>query len=60
MSKRHGATSIREYLEAGYLPDAIVNFLCLMGWSPGNNQEIISREELIKKFELKKVTASRT
>lgn len=55
MSKRHGATSIREYLEAGFLPEAIVNYLSLLGWSPGNNQEIIGREELIQKFELKRV-----
>lgn len=55
MSKRHGATSIREYLEAGFLPDAIVNFLSLLGWSPGNNQEMIAKEELIQKFDLKRV-----
>jgi len=55
MSKRHGATSIREYLEAGFLPDAIVNYLSLLGWSPGNNEEILSREELVKKFDLHRV-----
>ncbi len=55
MSKRHGATSIREYHEAGYLPEALVNYLALLGWSPGNNQELIDREELIKKFDLKRV-----
>ncbi len=55
MSKRHGATSIREYLETGYLPEAIVNYLALLGWSPGNNQELIGRDELIKKFDLKRV-----
>ncbi len=55
MSKRHGATSIREYLEAGFLPEAIVNYLALLGWSPGNNQELIERDELIKKFDLKRV-----
>ncbi len=55
MSKRHGATSIREYQEAGYLPEALVNYLSLLGWSPGNNQEIIGREELIQKFDLKRV-----
>jgi glutamyl-tRNA synthetase len=55
MSKRHGATSIREYLEEGFLPEAVVNYLSLLGWSPGNNQELIGREELVKKFELKKV-----
>ena len=55
MSKRHGATSIREYLEQGFLPDAIVNYLSLLGWSPGNNEEILSREELVKKFDLHRV-----
>jgi glutamyl-tRNA synthetase len=55
MSKRHGATSIREYLEAGFLPEAIVNYLALLGWSPGNNQELINREELVQKFDLHRV-----
>lgn len=55
MSKRHGATSIREYLEAGFLPEAIINYLSLLGWSPGNNQEIIGKQELIQKFDLNKV-----
>src|SRR3989338_2168415 len=55
MSKRHGATSIRDYLEAGFLPEAIVNYLALLGWSPGNNQELIDRGELVKKFDLKRV-----
>lgn len=55
MSKRHGATSIREYIEAGFLSEALVNYLALLGWSPGGNQELISREELIKKFDLNRV-----
>lgn len=55
MSKRHGATSIREYQEQGYLSEALVNYLALLGWSPGNNQEIILRDELVKKFDLKRV-----
>ncbi len=55
MSKRHGATSIREYREAGFLPEAVVNYLALLGWSPGNDQELIGRDELVKKFELKRV-----
>jgi glutamyl-tRNA synthetase len=55
MSKRHGATSIREYLEAGFMPEAIINYLSLLGWSPGNNQEIIEKDELIKKFDLNRV-----
>jgi glutamyl-tRNA synthetase len=55
MSKRHGATSIREYRDAGFLSDTLVNFLCLLGWSPGNNQEIMTREEAVQKFDLKRV-----
>ncbi len=55
MSKRHGATAIREYLEAGYLPEAIVNYLSLLGWSPGNNEEILSKEEIVKRFDLSRV-----
>ena len=58
LSKRHGATSIREYLDEGFLPEAIVNYLALLGWSPGNNQELIGREELVKKFELKRVLST--
>ncbi len=55
MSKRHGATAIREYRQEGFLPDALVNYLSLLGWSPGNNQELISRQELIEKFDLQRV-----
>ncbi len=55
MSKRHGATSIREYLDAGFLPSAIVNYLCLLGWSPGNNEEILPLDQLVKKFDLNRV-----
>ncbi|MCD6229074.1 MAG: glutamate--tRNA ligase [Candidatus Omnitrophica bacterium] len=55
MSKRGGATSIREYRTQGYLPQAVVNYLLLLGWSPGGNREIISLEEAIQTFELKGV-----
>lgn len=55
MSKRHGATSIREYREAGFLPEAIVNFLSLLGWSPGNNKELMSLDEIIETFSLRRV-----
>ncbi len=55
MSKRHGATSIMEYKKEGYLPDALVNFLALMGWSPGDDREILSKEELIKEFTLERI-----
>ena len=46
MSKRHGATSIFEYKNMGFLPDALVNFLSLMGWAPGEDREILSLEEI--------------
>ena len=48
LSKRHGATSVTEYRDKGYLPHALVNFLALLGWSPGNDQEIISITEMIE------------
>src|SRR5665213_1840424 len=52
LSKRHGATSVLEYQRLGYLPEAMVNFLALLGWSPGGDREILSREELIALFAL--------
>ncbi len=55
LSKRHGATSVTEYRDKGYLSHALVNFLALLGWSPGNDQEIISVPEMIEKFTLKRV-----
>jgi glutamyl-tRNA synthetase len=55
LSKRHGATSIAEYRQEGYLPDAMVNFLALMGWSPGGNREVLTREEIIKLFTLDRI-----
>ncbi len=58
LSKRHGATSVKEYRELGYLPEALFNFLLLLGWNPGNDQELISKEEAIKLFSLDRVNAS--
>ncbi|MCP4270933.1 MAG: glutamate--tRNA ligase, partial [Gammaproteobacteria bacterium] len=55
MSKRHGATSVTDYRAKGYLPDAIVNFIALLGWSPGHDQELLTRQEMIEKFTLKRV-----
>ena len=52
MSKRHGATSVEQYKALGYLPDALVNFLALLGWSPVGEQEIFSSAELIELFSL--------
>jgi glutamyl-tRNA synthetase len=61
MSKRHGATSVTDYRTKGYLPDALVNFIALLGWSPGHDQELLTRQEMIEKFTLKRVnkTSSR-
>ncbi|MDP3142901.1 MAG: glutamate--tRNA ligase family protein, partial [Candidatus Omnitrophota bacterium] len=55
LSKRTGATAISDYRRMGYLPEAIVNYLMLLGWSPGENQEIVSLDSAIKKFSIKKV-----
>ncbi|MDR3331237.1 MAG: glutamate--tRNA ligase [Synergistaceae bacterium] len=55
LSKRHGATSVFEYNDMGYLPDAMFNFLALLGWTPGNGLEIFDRELAAKKFELSRV-----
>jgi glutamyl-tRNA synthetase len=52
LSKRHGATSVMEYPRLGYLPEAMVNFLSLLGWSPGGDQEIFTRDELVQRFTL--------
>jgi glutamyl-tRNA synthetase len=56
LSKRHGATSVMEYHRMGYLPEAMVNFLALLGWSPGTDQEIFTREELIAAFTLEGIS----
>jgi len=53
LSKRHGATSVMEYARQGYLPEAMVNFLALLGWSPGSgDQELFTRAELTQIFDL--------
>ena len=50
LSKRHGATAVGEYEKQGYLPEAMVNFLALLGWSPGGNDEVFSKDELVGAF----------
>ncbi len=55
LSKRHGATSVMAYSEMGYLPEAFFNFLALLGWSPGDDRELLSRDELISLFSLERV-----
>ena len=59
MSKRHGATSVQQYRDMGYLPDALVNFLALLGWTPDSDQEIFSRDELNEQFSLSRVAKIR-
>ena len=56
LSKRHGATSVTEYQKAGYLAEAMVNFLALLGWSPGGDREVLSRNELISMFTLEGIS----
>ena len=55
LSKRHGAASVEEFKDQGILPEALFNYLCLLGWSPGTDQEIFTREELIRIFEIKRI-----
>lgn len=58
LSKRHGATSVAEYREKGYLPDALFNYLALLGFTPESGREKISREEIIKEFDVKRISKS--
>ena len=52
LSKRHGATAVADYERQGILPSAMVNFLALLGWSPGGDREVMRREEMIERFSL--------
>lgn len=56
LSKRHGAVAVTAYRDQGYLPEAFVNFLALLGWSPGDDREVLTREELIELFSLDRIT----
>jgi glutamyl-tRNA synthetase len=56
LSKRHGATSVMEYPRLGYLPEAMFNFLALLGWSPGGDRELLSREEMTSLFTLEGIS----
>jgi glutamyl-tRNA synthetase len=56
LSKRHGATSVMEYARHGFLPEAMVNFLGLLGWSPGGDQEVFTRDELVNAFGLEGIS----
>lgn len=55
LSKRHGAVSVNEYRAQGYLPEALINYLALVGWNPGREQEIFTLPELVKEFTLDRV-----
>jgi glutamyl-tRNA synthetase len=56
LSKRHGATSVMEYHRLGYLPEAMGNFLALLGWSPGDDRELFTRDELVAAFTLEGIS----
>lgn len=55
LSKRHGATGVLEFKKLGYLPEAIINYLALLGWNPGTDKEIFTLEKLEQEFSLEKV-----
>mgnify|MGYP000879468132 CR=1 FL=1 len=56
LSKRHGDVSVEDFKKKGYLPEGLINYLALVGWSPEDNQEILSMEELIEKFSFERVS----
>lgn len=56
LSKRHGAVAVEEYRNEGYLPEALVNYLVLLGWNPGDEREILSLEEAVKLFTIEKMS----
>ncbi len=58
LSKRHGATSVGEYREKGYLPEAIDNYLALLSWAPEDTREVFSPEELAAAFEVERISKS--
>lgn len=58
LSKRHGATSVSEFRARGYLPEALVNYLALLGWSPGEGEELVAADEMARRFDLTKVSHS--
>ena len=55
LSKRHGATSVKEFRDRGYLPEALINYLALIGWSPGEGEELLPLDELARRFRLENV-----
>lgn len=55
LSKRHGATSVKEFRDRGYLPEALTNYLALLGWSPGEGEELVALDELARRFRIEAV-----
>lgn len=58
LSKRHGATSVSEFRARGYLPEALVNYLALLGWSPGDGEELLGLDEMARRFDVSRVSHS--
>ncbi len=58
MSKRHGAVAIQAYRELGYIKEAIINYLALLGWNPGTDQELFTISELVEQFDITKIQKS--
>lgn len=58
LSKRHGAVALEEFRDAGYLPEAVLNYLALLGWGPEDGREILDRAELVREFDLSRVVHS--
>ena len=58
LSKRHGAASVSEYKDLGYLPETLINFLAFLGWNPGTEKEVFSLINLIKEFSVEKIQKS--
>lgn len=58
LSKRHGATSVLDYRAMGFLPSALKNFVALIGWSPGDDREVLTNDELIRAFSLERLQTS--
>lgn len=58
LSKRYGATSVEEFRNEGILPQALYNFLALLGWSPGDDREVMTRDEMIQLFSVDRLNAS--
>ena len=56
LSKRHGAASVGDFRDLGYLPETLVNFLALLGWNPGDEREVMSKEELIECFSIDRIS----